>query len=180
MKASPVKWIARHLNPRFSGSMSTRHGQISEPKARRWYEQLKATKVQEVGLVVRPETSWLGASPDGVIADSPTIIEIKCPTPQTLEKHGSLKELFNSGQYDVISVDGTLSLSKKGKNKYYFQVQLQMYCCQKERCDFVVWSPGEAYVVEVLYDKEFLETYVPQLEHFYFAHLLPALTDRAQ
>lgn len=112
-----------------------------------------------------------------MILDSDKIIEIKCPAPQTLHKYGSLKALFMSGKYDVKYQDSRLILSKTGKNRYYLQVQLQLYCCQKKLCDFVVWAPTEAHVIEVPYDADYLNEIIPKLEDIYFMHLLPAMVD---
>ncbi|XP_049524029.1 uncharacterized protein LOC125945782 [Dermacentor silvarum] len=85
IKAHPEKWVERRIHPTFRGSTSTRYGRENEPVARAWYKRTKTCDVVEHGLV-RPSTSWLGASPDGVILDSDKIIEIKCPAPQTLHK----------------------------------------------------------------------------------------------
>lgn len=52
--------------------------------------------------------------------DSNTIIEIKCPTKP-------LKQLIESGKYDLIPEDGTPFLNSKGKNGYYCQVQIVKY-----------------------------------------------------
>lgn len=177
IKAHPQKWVERRLHPTFHGSTSTRYGQQNEPLARAWYQQSTSCEVAVCGLVVRPATSWLGASPDGLIKGSNKIVEIKCPAPQTLTKHGGLTGLFLSSKYDVRYQDDKLILSKTGKNRYYLQVQLQLYCCEKSLCDFVVWSPSEAHVVEVPFDADFVNSVVPTLESIYFMHLLPAIVD---
>ncbi|XP_077523126.1 uncharacterized protein LOC144133956 [Amblyomma americanum] len=180
IKAAPEKWVSKHIHPSFYGNASTRYGRESEAKARAWYKKTKTTDVVECGLIIRPATSWLGASPDGIIPDSDTVLEIKCPTPLTVQKHGSLDALFKSGKYDVIKKENKLTLSKAGKNRYYLQVQLQLFCCERSRCDFVIWAPNEAYIIEVPYDKEFISKQVAHLEDFYFSHLLPAVVDSKQ
>ncbi|KAL1476476.1 hypothetical protein MTO96_036467, partial [Rhipicephalus appendiculatus] len=91
VKANPQKWVERRIHPTFHGSTSTRYGQQNEPVARAWYQQATSSEVAECGLVVRPATSWLGASPDGLVEGSEKIVEIKCPAPQTLSKFGGLR-----------------------------------------------------------------------------------------
>ncbi|KAH6932984.1 hypothetical protein HPB50_011240 [Hyalomma asiaticum] len=94
------------------------YGQQNEPLARAWCQQSTSCEVAVCGLVVRPATSWLGASPDRLVEDSNKIVEMKCPAPQTLTKHGGLTGLFFSDKYDVRYQDDELILSKAGKNRH--------------------------------------------------------------
>ena len=56
----------------------TRHGQDNEDQVRERAMQAVGEIAFEVGLVVHPELTWLGASPDGV-TNTGRLIEIKCP-----------------------------------------------------------------------------------------------------
>jgi putative phage-type endonuclease len=65
----------------------------------------------EYGMVKHPTLSFLGASPDGILADG-TMIEIKCPPTRVIEKD------------EVVPY-------------YYSQMQLQMECCELDVVDFI-------------------------------------------
>ncbi len=65
----------------------------------------------EYGMICHPTISFLGASPDGVLFDG-TMVEIKCPPTR------------------VISPNTIVPY-------YYSQMQLQMECCNFDRCEFI-------------------------------------------
>jgi len=83
-------------------------------------------------LIVHPEYPF-GASPDAFLNGVP--VEIKCP--YKLEIYETIPE------------------------RYYYQMQLQMFCCQAIACHFVVWTPYEMHTELVQYDKEFIDWYMP-------------------
>ena len=84
----PTRWIKNHLDPSFTGNAATAHGHQHEQTVREQFERESGCHVDQAGLIVRPEESWLGASLDGRI-DRDTILEIKCPTSQKLAKYGN-------------------------------------------------------------------------------------------
>lgn len=92
------------------------------------YEHEHNTKVREFGLLLHPDASWIGASPDG-ITDYGVMIEIKCPYSRKLEE---IKK----------RVDEDRPFPKSDKNnlhqRYRAQVQGQLEVCDLEVCDFVV------------------------------------------
>lgn len=49
----------------------------TECEARQWYEKLNHQKVSSFGLVVHPNASFIGCSPDGYAEKK--LIENKCP-----------------------------------------------------------------------------------------------------
>ncbi|WAR14290.1 hypothetical protein MAR_004395 [Mya arenaria] len=154
------------------GCFATRHGQKYEPVARAWYESVSGHKVRKSGIVVSLTEPYIAASPDGII-DERTIVEIKCPT-------RPLEDLISSGKYDVLLEDGQPKLSPKGKNGYYCQVQVAMFCTESTMCKFVVWTAEKQCVVDVQYSKEFIKGILPRIRDFYFKHLLVRLTDEFQ
>ncbi|XP_052818058.1 uncharacterized protein LOC128244081 [Mya arenaria] len=156
----------------FKGCFATRHGQKYEPVARAWYESVSGHKVRKSGIVVSLTEPYIAASPDGVI-DERTIVEIKCPT-------RPLEDLISSGKYDVLLEDGQPKLSPKGKNGYYCQVQVAMFCTESTMCKFVVWTAEKQCVVDVQYSKDFIKGILPRIRDFYFKHLLVRLTDEFQ
>ncbi|XP_052784433.1 uncharacterized protein LOC128220191 [Mya arenaria] len=159
-------------NASFKGCFATRHGQNYEPVARAWYESVSGHKVRKSGIVVCLTEPYIAASPDGII-DERTIVEIKCPTRQ-------LEDLISSGKYDVLLEDGQPKLSPKGKNGYYCQVQVAMFCTESTLCKFVVWTAEKQCVVDVQYSKDFIKGILPRIRDFYFKHLLVRLTDEFQ
>lgn len=119
-RGDPNKFVTNHINNRFKGPFATRHGQKCEPLARNWFEQVTGESVTLSGIVVCPSEPYLAASLDGIV-DSSTLLEIKCPTKP-------VKDLIESGKYDVMLKDGEHVLNPKGKNAYYTQVQFAMHC----------------------------------------------------
>ncbi|XP_052762123.1 uncharacterized protein LOC128204758 [Mya arenaria] len=159
-------------NASFKGCFATPHGQKYEPVARAWYESVSGHKVRKSGIVVSLTEPYIAASPDGII-DERTIVEIKCPT-------RPLEDLISSGKYDVLLEDGQPKLSPKGKNGYYCQVQVAMFCTESTMCKFVVWTAEKQCVVDVQYSKDFIKGILPRIRDFYFKHLLLRLTDEFQ
>ena len=62
----------------FTGNIFTLHGQKYEQVVSNIYSQLHKVDVLEFGLLIHPEYSFLGASPDGITTEG-IMIEIKCP-----------------------------------------------------------------------------------------------------
>lgn len=94
-------------------------GTEQEPEARAAYAFATDADLVEVGFVLHPTISNLGASPDGLVgADG--LIEIKCPNTST-----HLDTLLN----------GAI------ETKYVIQMQVQMACTQRAWCDFCSFDP---------------------------------------
>lgn len=53
------------------------YGKRTEAEARKWYESVILQKVTILGLIVHPNASFLGCSPDGCIFREEKLIEIK-------------------------------------------------------------------------------------------------------
>jgi len=88
-------------------------------------------------LIVHPEKP-IGASPDGYLGDIP--VEIKCPFTQKI--------------YPEIP------------ERYWFQMQIQMYVVGAKACWFYIWTPEETSKELVLYDELFIEWFLPKAEEF--------------
>lgn len=92
------------------------------------YELEMDTKVHEYGLLIHPDASWIGASPDGITAYG-VLIEIKCPFSRKhyeIEKRVTDERLFPKN--DKANLHG----------RYFSQVQGQLEVCDLELCDFAV------------------------------------------
>ena len=69
---------------------------------------------------------YVAASPDGIINNDTTILEIKCPTKP-------LNQLLTTVKHDLqLDENGKYVLQPKGGNGYYIQVQMTMFCTGKK------------------------------------------------
>lgn len=118
-----------------------------EEPARRWYGRLHGCRVDQVGFVVHPDFDYVGVSPDGLVAHD-GLVEIKCPQMK--------------GFRQVID-------SQKMPSRYRWQVQGQLWVCQREWTDFVCFYPPEQGVVIRIFKKEGdldqLETRCREINH---------------
>jgi len=89
-----------------------------EPMAIAEYELATGRLVTAVGFVDNPKVPMSGASPDGLVGDD-GLIEVKSP---------------NTAQH----VDALLA--GKIDRKYRLQMMWQIYCTQREWCDFVSYD----------------------------------------
>ena len=95
-----------------------RRGTELEPLARDEYELETFNSVTQVGFVELNE--WVGGSPDGLVDDD-GMIEIKCPIHTT---------------FVSFLINGTIP------KDYYWQMQGNLYICNRQWCDYVVYYPG--------------------------------------
>lgn len=94
----------------FKGNVYTRWGQKYEPVATMVYEYRNSVEVHEFGLMLHPEVTILGASPDG-ICNSGIMLEIKCPFTREIK---GITPIY-----------------------YWIQMQIQLEVCDLEECDFM-------------------------------------------
>lgn len=97
----------------------TARGLELEDSAAMVYSFESGINVKKVGFVVY--SKYVGASPDLFAGDG--MAEIKCPD-------------------DPAYFDYLLDDDKKIDTKYYAQMQMQMLCCDKPWCDYVVYNPN--------------------------------------
>lgn len=95
-------------------------GTEHEPNAKHWYRKQHDVDVREVGFVLPDMTDAYGGSPDGLVGDD-GLIEIKCPSPETLILYHA------NGEFPV---------------DYRPQVQGLLMLTGRKWCDFVAWHPG--------------------------------------
>ena len=96
-------------------SAAMQRGIEMEPVARSAYEVETGSIVIETGFIDHPEFEGIGASPDGLVGDS-GLIEIKNP---------------NTAQHI------TAMQKQEPDKKYWWQMQMQMWCTGRDWCDFV-------------------------------------------
>ena len=113
-------------------------GNELEPHARSAYEFLFEADVQQVGFVLN-DAKTIGASPDGLIG-SDGGIEIKCPKASTAVRY---------------------MVEDKLPDIYKPQVQGNLWICEREWWDFVVYHPSMDLFVKRVYRDD---TYIKKLE----------------
>jgi len=100
----------------FTGNHHTQRGERLEPAIKKMYETRNDIRVGEIGFVVPTWCPYIGVSPDGITEDG--CIEIKAPV-------YVYKELLEDG---VI------------KGEHYAQMQMAMVICDREWCDYILYS----------------------------------------
>jgi len=63
----------------------------------------------------------------------------------------------------------------KRNHDYYHQIQAQLYCTQRQWCDFVVRTDADIHVERVYRDLLWEKKNLQKLQDFYFNALLPEL-----
>lgn len=120
--------------------------------------------VSDTGLIINPEYPYLGASPDAVVhcdCCGDGCVEIKCPY---CSKDKMLSEnVENVSCLEII--DNKLRLKKS--HAYYYQVQCQIFVCEKEYCDFVMWTNKDYHCERIEPDTEFWNTICAQAKIFF-------------
>ncbi|CAN7946065.1 unnamed protein product [Ixodes hexagonus] len=158
-----------------------RYGRIHESTAVACYIQLMASsaqpvQVQETGLHIHPNYSFIAASPDRIVTmgTEEGLLEVKCPpskmglTPEEACKHTD---------FCCEIVDGEVHLKKN--HPYYYQVQGQMAVTGHKWCDFVVWTNNKTvarstHIETISFDEKFVQgELLPGLLYFAEHALFP-------
>lgn len=129
----------------FEGNDATAWGEQHEPDALAVYRDVitagtPGTQVDLAGFVVHPGLDWIGGSPDFLV-DKDGMGEIKCP--------------FSQKPYDEVPV--------------YYMAQMQglMQICERQWCDFVVWTPRLTQVTRVYRSDEYWQELLVRLADFW-------------
>jgi hypothetical protein len=104
-------------------------GSEHETNGKLAYTKATGREVRDVGFVLPADTDAYGGSPDGLIGDD-GLIEIKCPTPETLIGIHAAGEM---------------------PTQYKPQVQGLLLITQREWCDFMVFHPQLTPYIERIY-----------------------------
>ena len=118
------------------------------------------------GLVINPLYPYLRASPDG-------FTQCQCCAQPARDKMSDRDCHPN----DLKKRKGFF-LNKQGlirSNKYFTQVQGELMVCEKDFCDFVVWTPKGIFIQRIFMDICFRERLIKKLTAFYVEHFFPEL-----
>lgn len=129
----------------FEGNVATEYGQFHEAGAAFEYSLETGQAVEECGFFTYQD--WLGASPDGLVGVF-GLIEIKCPY----------------GQRDKVPPEFK---SAEDQPHYYAQMQIEMFCADREWCDFYQWAPNGTRLETVLRNQSWLDENLPKLAEFH-------------
>lgn len=114
-----AEWLCGYPLDTGTGSAWMERGTQMEPEARRWYEQHRSVKVEQVGFCLRDDEQT-GCSPDGLVGPD-GLVEIKCPS---LEQHIAYMRNPTLLQAD-----------------YRIQTQGELYITDRDWVDLVSYHP---------------------------------------
>ena len=120
------------------------YGRDMEPKAKKFLKALLDVEIFDTGLIVKTGQPWLCASPDGLVLNKSGEIfalEIKCPS-SCIGKD--------------INVPYVVNDQLKQNHPYYTQIQIQLYCCDLDKCLLFVYSSNDYKIIEVTKNNDFL------------------------
>lgn len=162
---------------------SLKWGREKEPVARHQYIQDAQVvhtnlQVKPIGLVINTKYPFLGATPDGSVSCTccgMRLLEIKCPytykdTNPSLICESDPKFYLKKDQNGELYLDTT--------HQYYYQVQGQLAICEKQSCDFVVWTQAGMVITSIEYKSTFFTEMLVSLESFFLRYILPELMTR--
>ncbi len=175
------KKVEELLYSTFRGNAATRYGSAKETESIEEYITFQRMRghdklcVSKCGFIVSTANPWLGASPDGFVYDPDDtyphgIIEIKNPY---RDRENSLADACSSSGFCLEKKNDTLKL--KVRHAYYFQIQCQLYCTDRNWCDFVIRTNKDIYVERVQRNPEWWQQHLRTAKVFYFSSLLAEL-----
>lgn len=106
-------------------SKATRWGNDHEQDARDIYSTKHGVVVTEVSSIKHPDMPFFACSSDGLVVETNSGIEIKCPLPKTYW-------LYRTEVHDGESL-------KAVKPEYYWQIMSQICICDLDYVDFVAY-----------------------------------------
>lgn len=143
----------RCLNRPVIETEAMRHGTMTEPLAREWYQRVTGNRVDQVGLAIPKWNQRLGASADGLVG-SDGMIEIKCP----LRMYNNVKvycHLRSKGR------EGPLPVSPS----HYAQIQTNLAILDRDYCDYVVYVGDDNFIYRVARDRDYWDKLYRRVVH---------------
>lgn len=121
--------------------------------------------LEETGLIVSADHSWLGGSLDCVrkckCCES-WVVEIKCPfTGSDLDPKAAF---LSDNVGGTCSADDQTEL--RNSHPYYYQVQTQMAVSGLKSCDFVIYTNKGIYIVEIDFNKQVWDDNISKVSIF--------------
>jgi len=137
------------------------HGTKYEAVAIRKFEEIKGIKVEPCGIFVRPDYSYLGASPDSIVDDA-SILEVKCPY------SGRDDKIEPGSKFSFLERNEAGLLTVKRNHNYYSQIQGQLFLSLRQMAYLMVYTFVDTAVIDVPFDSDFCnDSMIPSLTLFY-------------
>ena len=116
------------------------HGHKYEPVAIEKYEKSTGLETKECGLFISHINPMLAALPDRIV-NSAKIVKVKCP-------FSAKNKPINPVNVPYLKMNnGQLMLDKK--HNYYYQIQGQLYCADRQTCDLVICTVTDMKIIPV-------------------------------
>lgn len=154
------------INPAHFSTPSVRYGLQYEAVAVTTYDSQNNIQTQRCGIFVSQAFPFLAASPDGIVDDN-IVLEVKCP-------YSARERVINdiTVPYLVMGNDG---LCLRDNHDYYYQVQGQLLCTDREYSDFVVYTQVDMKTIRIKRNDIFISAMTNKLTDFYNKYFKNAL-----
>ena len=180
--ASLIKSICNPLATSNLHSQSLKWGGSHEAIAIKSYieyaeQRHQNLQFQSIGFKINPEIPfYLGCSPDGYVScdcHGTGLVEVKCSY-----KYRDIMptDVKSDPQYCLEIKENDVRI--KDTHRYAEKVQFNMYVCNENYCDFVVWTLKGMVVCRILRKQNYFENKVSLIEEFYKRHIVPELLTR--
>ena len=131
--------------------------------------------IEETGLFIQDNFPVFGASPDGIVTCDfcgSGVLEIKCPY---CLRSSSLAGYTGTKSCLEETVNG---LQLKQTHPYHYQVQSQIFLCDTEYADFVVFTEKEVNIERVTPDEGKWNEISEKAANFHSIAIMPELVGR--
>ena len=112
--------------------------------------------MNSAGLFIHKEYGFLGASPDGIAiftSGEKALLEVKCPL---TAKGLSLEEWIALKKNTCLEKKVNSEIKLKRTHDYYYQIQMQLDCCDIDFVYFVIFlGEEELYYEKIGREREF-------------------------
>jgi hypothetical protein len=147
---------------------------IYETTSRELFESIYSLHVEECGMFIHPQHTFLAASPDRLI-DQDAILEIKCPyAARNMEVEDAVKKKI----IDFCYIENN-KVKLKDNHNYMYQIRRLLEITNRECCYFFVYTFKDYNCEIIMRNKQFWkDQMIGKLERFYSsAYLFELLLD---
>ena len=171
--------VRQLLYPKNRQTKAMEHGQMYEQIAISAFEKKMDCKVHPSGLFVHIKYGYFAASPDGIatfLSGDTAVLEVKCPFSA---KNLNIEEWRLSQKNICLENKNNGTLQLKRSHNYFYQIQMQLECCNIDSGYFVIlFCKGDPFIEKINRDKEFWQKkMLPKLQKFYLEAILPEIVD---
>lgn len=179
------KKVESLLYSKFMGNAATRYGNMQEDIARQKYVAYQIEhghpnlSTIKTGLTISQQYNWIAASPDDRVKDPSVALPnglAEYKNPYTAKDLTISEACGRSGFcLEKCKMKEGPAYRLKTTHNYHYQIQCQMFCDQREWCDFIVNTEKDLHVERIYFDNAWWCEQIPKLQTFYFQAILPEL-----